>query len=299
MLEDPTKDDATLRRGAPQVPPPTAFEDLALPPSDTAPIERPQARPPTRDPFEDVAPPLKFDRPPPLVQPPAIQKGAGQTQVLAAMSPPAEIAEPRRPAGGLGSTTPLAPPPQGLGTTMPLPQQPQQQPPPAPLHGLGSTAPLTQLPSIPPAPQIQEMRSPAAPLLVDVTPLSLSVETVGGYCDVIIARNTPVPCDRTRVFVTAKNYQRVVKIRVAQGESARFGDNVQLGELELSGLREGLRGDVEIVVTFEIDSDGILQVRAKDSGTGHEAKAQLRLKGLEGSQSPESMRARQARQVVV
>src|SRR5262249_35153534 len=100
--------------------------------------------------------------------------------------------------------------------------------------------------------------SAQAPLLIDVTPLSLRVETVGGYSDVLIAANSPVPCEKTRTFLTASDGQTMVNIRVAQGESVRFADNTRLGDLELSGLKSAIRGEVKILVTFELDADGIL-----------------------------------------
>lgn len=115
-----------------------------------------------------------------------------------------------------------------------------------------------------------------AALLVDVTPLSLLVETVGGYCDVLIAGNTPVPCDKTRVFRTAQDNQTRVTIRVGQGGSNRFEQNHYLGELELSGIRPGKRGEAAISVTFELDADGILNVKARDRDSGIETRAQLR-----------------------
>src|SRR5262249_51458340 len=101
------------------------------------------------------------------------------------------------------------------------------------------------------------------------------------------------------VFATVQTNQRVVRVRVAQGEGARFADNTHLGELELSGLRDGPRGEVTIAVSFAIDADGIVNVRARDTQTGHEAKAQLRLDGLPGEQEPEAMRARQEAQNLV
>jgi molecular chaperone DnaK len=121
---------------------------------------------------------------------------------------------------------------------------------------------------------------PTVPLLVDVTPLSLCVETVGGFRDIIITRNTPVPCEQSRTFVTAQDNQQVVLVRVGQGEEGRFADNVVLGELELSGLRAAARGEAQFVVTFTLDTDGMLEVRASDPETGNAAKARLRFVGL-------------------
>jgi molecular chaperone DnaK len=135
-----------------------------------------------------------------------------------------------------------------------------------------------------------------APVLVDVTPLTLSVETVSGYCDALIARNTPVPCDRTRTFVTAVDNQTTVRVRVGQGESSRFGENTLLGELELSQLRAGPRGGVEIAVTFALDTNGMLSVSARDLATGRATEAQLYLVGLPEAHQLEGLAARHAAQ---
>jgi molecular chaperone DnaK len=120
----------------------------------------------------------------------------------------------------------------------------------------------------------------AVPLLIDVTPLSLSVETVGAYCDVLIDRNTPVPCERSREFVTVQDGQQTVRVRVAQGESRVFSENLLLGELELTGLRPAPRGQLRISVTFGLDSDGLLHVRAIDLDTGRATTSELRLAGI-------------------
>lgn len=135
-----------------------------------------------------------------------------------------------------------------------------------------------------------------APVLVDVTPLTLSVETVGGYCDALIARNTPVPCDRTRTFATASDHQTTVRVRVSQGESSRFGENTLLGELELTGLRPAPRGNVEIAVTFALDTNGMLNVSARDLGTDRATQAQLLLIGLPEPQQIAALVARHAAQ---
>src|SRR5262249_47334740 len=97
-------------------------------------------------------------------------------------------------------------------------------------------APPWEPPSIPgraaPVAQDEGIVARTAPLLIDVTPLSLSVETVGGYCDTLIPANSPVPCDRTRIFITAADNQTMVCVNVAQGESRMFGENTFLGQLE-------------------------------------------------------------------
>ena len=104
-------------------------------------------------------------------------------------------------------------------------------------------------------------------LLIDVTPLSLGIETVGGFTERLIERNSPVPTDQSRIFTTSADNQVQVKIRVYQGESKKAAENDLLGEFELSGLRAAQRGDVKVEVTFELDANGILHVAAKDLET--------------------------------
>ena len=141
--------------------------------------------------------------------------------------------------------------------------------------------------------------SASTPLLIDVTPLSLGVETAGGYSDVLIPANSPVPCEKTRTFLTASDGQTAVFIRVAQGESAKFAQNTRLGDLELSGLRRATRGEVKITVTFELDADGILRIRARDQDTGRETAATMRIAGgNDDADDIGAMQARQARHVV-
>jgi molecular chaperone DnaK len=118
---------------------------------------------------------------------------------------------------------------------------------------------------------------PISPLLVDVTPRALVVETVGGFCDTVIPRNAKIPCEHTRVFTTGRDLQTVVQVRVAQGEAQYFRDNTCLGELELSGLRSAPRGEVAMSVTFELDANGSLQVHAFDTASGREARAVMKL----------------------
>ncbi len=137
-------------------------------------------------------------------------------------------------------------------------------------------------------------------LLVDVTPFSLSVETAGGFCDILIGRNSPVPCDQARVFTTGQDGQVAVSVRVAQGESARFQENTFLGQVELSGLLSRQRGEVKIGVTFELDVNGMLKVSAKDAETGKESAARLRLLGANtDAEDVKKMLARGAKHTVV
>ncbi len=121
---------------------------------------------------------------------------------------------------------------------------------------------------------------PPVPLLIDVTPLTLSVETVDGFCDAIIERNTQVPCQRSRVFVTAADNQTLVRVRISQGESSHFGENTLLGEVELYGLAPAPRGGVRIDVSFALDTNGMLNVSAKELATGRATSTQVRLVAL-------------------
>ena len=105
-------------------------------------------------------------------------------------------------------------------------------------------------------------------LLLDVTPLSLGVETLGGVFTKLIERNTTIPTKKTEVFSTAADNQPAVEIHVLQGERPRAGDNITLGKFHLTGIPPAPRGVPQIEVTFDIDQNGILNVSAKDKGTG-------------------------------
>jgi molecular chaperone DnaK len=164
--------------------------------------------------------------------------------LLAAVAPPPSLPS----AGAPGATVP------GVGVPMP----------PIPLAP-GETRP-------PPPPK-------SRPLLLDVTPMSLGVAIVGGYAKVIIPRNAQVPAEQTEVFSPGADDQTSVSFRICQGESQRFEENTELGELILAGLRPAVRGDVRIEVTFEIDTNGILKVHAKDETTGRMQDATIKLRG--------------------
>lgn len=105
-------------------------------------------------------------------------------------------------------------------------------------------------------------------ILMDVTPLSLSIETVGGVATKLIERNTPIPTRHSKVFSTAANFQTSVEIKVLQGERQFARDNKLLGNFRLGGIKAAMAGVPQIEVTFDIDANGIVKVSAKDLGTG-------------------------------
>ncbi len=266
-------DRSPKRSHPPAAHPQIAFQSVAVPPPSAPPILE--------------VPDL------PIVQPRPSAFPSGRQKSQPSSDPPIEI--------DLGDTM--------LGPAVVLPRLPPLPPlPSVPLRRPTSPSAPSQAP--PPLPPVAAARksSKAAtgtsirratkrrgPLLIDVTPLSLSVETAGGFCDVLIEANMPIPCDRTRSFGTAKDGQTSVHLRVAQGEGRRFSDNTLLGELELSGLRAAPRGAVEIAVTFAIDADGLLNVRARDVRTGNETAARIQLVGAQVDAADlDAMRARQA-----
>jgi molecular chaperone DnaK len=112
-------------------------------------------------------------------------------------------------------------------------------------------------------------------VLLDVTPLSLGVETLGGVLTKIIDRNTTIPTKQTKVFSTAADMQTAVTIHVLQGERAMANDNISLGSFNLEGIPPAPRGVPQIEVTFDINADGVLNVSAKDLGTGKEMSIKI------------------------
>lgn len=112
-------------------------------------------------------------------------------------------------------------------------------------------------------------------LLVDVTPLTLGVETLGGVATALIPRNTPIPVKKTETFTTAADMQTAVTIHVYQGERVMSRDNTSLGEFNLEGLAPAPRGVPKVDVTFDIDASGILDVTAKDAATGKEQSIRI------------------------
>ncbi len=125
-------------------------------------------------------------------------------------------------------------------------------------------------------------------LLLDVTPLTLGIETLGSVMTQMIEKNTTVPTSKSQTFSTAADNQPSVQIRVAQGERPMFNDNKYLGEFNLDGIPPAPRGVPQVEVTFDIDANGILHVKAKDKGTGKEHS--IRIEGSGGLSKEEKER---------
>ncbi len=202
--------------------------------------------------------------PPVMPRPPAITHAA----------PPSDFPMPMPGKGPVRTLPDFVPPQLPMRGSLPELDIPFESAP-QPIGAWNPVAPppvSRDAPDMPPAP-------PLPALLVDVTPLTLGVETVGGFCEPVIPKNAPIPLEESRVFSTAQDDQETVRVRVCQGESRRMADNQLLGELELSGIRRAARGKPRIRVTFIIDVDGSLAVEATDVDTGQQQRTQIRLVG--------------------
>jgi len=127
-------------------------------------------------------------------------------------------------------------------------------------------------------------------LLLDVTPLTLSIETMGGVATGMIERNTTIPAKKSQTFSTAADNQPAVDIRICQGERKMFDDNKLLGNFKLDGIAPARRGEPQVEVTFDIDANGILHVSAKDTKSGKEQK--ISIEGSSGLSADEIERAK-------
>jgi molecular chaperone DnaK len=116
-------------------------------------------------------------------------------------------------------------------------------------------------------------------LLLDVAPRALGIAVAGGFAEPIIEKNSPIPVERVRSFVTSHDNQTIVVIQVCQGESRRFAENAPLGTLTLEGIPPRARGDAEIEVAFTVDTDGILNVRARDVKSNLATQARIQVLG--------------------
>jgi molecular chaperone DnaK len=251
---------------------PTRIIPLAAPPKDDPTTVFPTMPPPAAPPAPTmnaqgvvVPPPLSSGARAPYVPP------AAAPVVPPAVFPPASTAVAAVALGASVASTIVAEPPRGLGSVFP------------------PSSPTTNQQSV-------SKSLPNAPLLLDVTPFSLGVETAGGQCEPVIRRNATIPVEQTRIFATTSDGQVAVVIRISQGESRRFVDNQNLGELELSGLRAAPRGEVQVAVTFELEADGTLRVRARDNESGRETQTRVTLLTLpsESAQAEAAARARGA-----
>jgi len=119
----------------------------------------------------------------------------------------------------------------------------------------------------------------ARPVLLDVNPSTLAIQTAGGYAERLLDKNSPIPIERTRTFTTARDNQTRVEIDCCRGESRRYAENEPLGQLLLDGLPPKPRGDLKIEVCFRVDADGILHVKASDADSGAQQEARMQVIG--------------------
>jgi molecular chaperone DnaK len=195
------------------------------------------------------------------------------------------------------ASVPVAAPSALPATPSALPATPSAAPSTAqlPVAPRPSAAPLlTQAPPGGKAAHRPRTEPRAAPLLLDVTPHSLGIETAGGYCEQVIGRNAPIPTEQTRIFSTSQDNQMMVSVRVCQGEARRTDENQVLGAVELLGLRQGPRGEVKIGVTFMLDANGTLSVKAEDTTTGRTQQIRINLVGALSDSEVQRLRQRHA-----
>jgi hypothetical protein len=250
-------------------------------------------RSPSQSQTFDRSPPQSptFDRSPPqsptMIAPPP---SPPQSPTLIAQHPPSSMppgplqppAWPPPPSAqpASASAPPAWPPPQSAQpapASVPPAWPPPQSAQPAPAWPPPQQNPTLVAPQPAPAPVARPVVQ--SPIVMDVTPRSLGIATVAGFCEELIRRNSRVPTETRKMFSTSRDDQDAVRIIVCQGESRRLDNNVVIGDLLLQGLPRRPRGETSIEVTFHLDANGILQVRARDAQTGNEQRASLDLVG--------------------
>ncbi|MCK9458137.1 MAG: Hsp70 family protein [Proteobacteria bacterium] len=283
---------APITLKAQQLPPRTPAQQAAQKP---APLPRPYAAFPENKPESTQRTVLGLPKPPP--PPPRATEAAEVDEPFGDL--PALKAEEFDDFGSLDFDLPAPkkPPPFREDSRGPAPEAvfegampdlgppelepPRIEPPPRELDTIAGEREPVALPAD------EDRRSYAVPsskgavstLLLDVTPRALGVATAGGYCDRIIERNAPIPIEQSRLFSTSTENQTEVLIDVYQGESRRVEENAKLGNVVLAGIRATTRGEVKIRVTFEIDTDGILRVSARNEETGEAQRTEIHLTG--------------------
>lgn len=245
---------------------------------------------------------------------------ASATQVMSPAGPPPPPPSATMRAGAVPPPAPLArialqPPPAARAQTLGIGIARTEPPPVSAAPPLLAKSSAPQVPAEPPAEaedpasskipglsnntmdaisQVTSAPQPprAAPLLIDVIPQALGIETLGGYMDTIIPRNSRLPVRQTRAFGTAADFQETVRVNILEGSSRVAKENRPLGELVLTGIPPMPRGKVKIDVSFEINTDGMLAVTARDRDSGKLARTRL---NVAGGMSEEAVAALQSR----
>ncbi|MGD8859997.1 MAG: Hsp70 family protein [Myxococcales bacterium] len=275
------------RSASSPAPPPVPADVLppAPPPAvgSTPPPIAGRAQRPGSDTLPEAEPPA-FDEPPTAEPPDAVEPAPPSGIDVPVSLPP--VASERELAAESATDV------EGIGALDEPPVEEQEAPPARPVPG---PPPATGEPAttIPPATQRP------VPLLLDVTPSALAIETAGGYCEQVIEQNAPVPTEQSRRFTTSMDGQSQVRVRVCQGQERRVQDNQELGHIELSNLHPAPRGHVKIDVTFMLDEGGMLDVRAEDRATGKAQEIRIDLVGALSDAEIERMKRRQADMTVV
>ncbi len=289
LAHDPRSAASDRPSKQPPPPPAAALKGDYRPPPPPPPRAGARPAPPPPPPVATMAKPggQELGLPPPLPEPPPLEpiRPAPAFAVGVPSSAPAfDLGLPPGLDPGFAPLTdfgaPPAAPQPSASPAFDAPFEPLTFDAPPPL-----SAPEPVVYDVPPAPV-------APPLLLDVTPLSLGLETVAGYCEHIIKRNAAIPTEQVRIFSTGMDDQSEVVVRVCQGESRRLEENQLLGEVQLTELPPGARGSVQIEVTFMLDADGTLSVRALDRKSGRQQSIRIQLVGGVDESGLDEMQAR-------